>query len=97
MRRRIWSLKTVCAYKSRGCDWSGELYKRLEHNVVCEKRGGTCKYQAIGCTKVLNIEELAEHELEFKDQHLQLAMDTVVRLVEQVKTLQDEVDLLKNK
>ena len=39
--------------------------------------------------------ELSEHELECKEQHLQLAMDTVLRLVDQVKTLQDEVAQLK--
>ena len=31
-------------------------------------------------------------QLECKEQHLQLAMDTVVRLVHQVKALQDEVE-----
>ena len=31
-------------------------------------------------------------QLECKKQHLQLAIDTVVRLVHQVKALQDEVE-----
>ena len=31
-------------------------------------------------------------QLECKEQHLQLAMDTVVRRVHQVKALQDEVE-----
>ena len=38
---------------------------------------------------------MSEHELECKEQYLQLAMDTVFRLVQQVKTLQDEVAELK--
>ena len=33
--------------------------------------------------------------IECREQRLQLAMDTVVRLVHQVKTLQDEVEKLK--
>ena len=39
--------------------------------------------------------ELSNHELECREQHLQLAMDTVVRLVHQVKALQDEVEKMK--
>ena len=45
-------------------------------------------------TKVTH--ELSDHELECREQHLQLAMDTVVRLVHQVKALQDEVEKMKN-
>ena len=36
--------------------------------------------------------ELSKHELEFREQ---LAMDTMLRLVQQVKTLQDELAQLK--
>ena len=36
--------------------------------------------------------ESNDHELECRKQHLLLAMDTVVRLVHQVNTLQDEVE-----
>ena len=39
--------------------------------------------------------ELSDHELECKEQHLQLAIDTVVRLVHQVKALQDDVEKMK--
>ena len=40
---------------------------------------------------VLRTNKLSEHELDCKEWHLQLAMDTVLRLVCQVKTLKDEV------
>ena len=49
----------------------------------------------IGCDEMVRANDLSEDESECKEQHLQLAMDTVVKLVEQVKTLQDEVDELK--
>ena len=84
-----------CLYKSQGCDWRGELCKRGEHDLVCTKRSVPCKYEAIGCGEMVRANELSEHELECKEQHLQLAMDTVLRLVQQVKTLQDEVAQLK--
>ena len=95
MRKRIWNLKVPCVYKSQGCDWRGELCKRAEHDQVCLKRSVPCKYKVIGCDEMVKANELSEHELECKEQHLQLAMDTVVKLVEQVKTLQDKVDELK--
>ena len=38
--------------------------------------------------------ELSDHELECREQHLQLAMDTI-KLVHQVKALQDEVEKMK--
>ena len=82
-------------YKSQGCDWKGELCKRGEHDLVCQKRSVPCKYEAIGCGEIVRANELSKHELDCKEQHLQLAMDTVLRLVQQVRTLQDEVEKLK--
>ena len=87
-----------CVYKSQGCDWRGELCKRAEHDQVCLKRSVPCKYKAIGCDEMVRSNELSEHESECKEQHLQLAMNTVVKLVklvQQVKALQDEVTELK--
>ena len=84
-----------CVYKSQGCDWRGELCKRAEHDLVCLKQSVPCKYKMIGCDEMAKANELSEHESECKEQHLQLAMDTVVKLVQQVKTLQDEVTELK--
>ena len=74
------TLKVLCTYKSQGCDWKGE------HELVCLKRSVPCKYEAIGCGEMVRVNELSEHELECKKQHLQLA---ILRLVHQVKTLQD--------
>ena len=62
---------------------------------MCTKRSVPCKYETIGCGEMVRANELSEHELECKEQHLQLAMDTVLRLVDQVKTLQDEMAQLK--
>ena len=95
MRKRIWNLKVPCTYKSQGCDWKGELYKRWEHDLVCPKRSVPCKYEAIGCGEVVKVNEMRDHEEECREQHLQLAMDTVLSLVQQVKALQDEVKQLK--
>ena len=50
---------------------------------------------AIGCGEMVKTNEVSEHESECKEQHLQLAMDTVLRLVQQVKTLQDEVEKIE--
>ena len=63
--------------------------------MVCPKRSVPCKYEVIGCGEMVRANMLNDHELEYRERHLQLAMDTVVVLVEQVKTLQDEVEKLK--
>ena len=57
----------------------------------CTKESIPCKYETIGCGEMVRENELSEHELECKEQHLQLAMDTVLELVQQVRSLQDEV------
>ena len=44
----------------------------------------------IGYGEMVRANELSD-QLECKEQHLQLTMDTVVRLVHQIKELQDEV------
>ena len=59
-----------CVYKSQECDWKGELCKRGEHDLVCAKRSVPCKYEAIGCGEMVRANELSEHELECKEQHL---------------------------
>ena len=84
-----------CTNKSQGCDWKGELCKRGEHDLVCPKRSIPCEYEVIGCGEMVRANELSDHELECREQHLQLAMYTVVRLVHQVKALQDEVEKVK--
>ena len=62
---------------------------------MCLKRSFPCKYKVIGCDEMVRANELSEHESVCKKQLLQLAMDMVVKLVEQVKTLQDEIAELK--
>ena len=62
---------------------------------MCPKRSVPCKYEAIGCGEVVKVNEMSDHEEECRKQHLQLAMDTVLSLVQQVKALQDEVKQLK--
>ena len=73
----------LCVYKSQGCDWKGELCKRWEHDLVCLKRSIPCKYEAIGCGETVraNYNEMSDHEEKCGEQHLQLAMDTVLSLV----------------
>ena len=63
--------------------------------MVCLKRSVPCKYEVIECGEMVRENELSDHELDCREQHFQLAMDTVVRLVYQVKALQDEVENLK--
>ena len=43
----------------------------------------------IGCGEMVRTNELSD-QLECKEQHLQLVMDTVVRPEHQVKAMQDE-------
>ena len=74
-----------CSYKSQGCDWKGELCKRWEHDLVCQKRSVPCKYEVIGCGEMVRANGMSDHEVECREQHLQLAMDTVLTLVKQVK------------
>ena len=95
MRKRIWNLKVPCVYKSQGCDWKGELYKRVEHAKECLKQSVPCAYKVLGCKTMVQADDVNAHNLSNKDQHLQLAMDTVVMLVDQVKTLNDEVAELR--
>ena len=58
-----------CTYKSQGCDWKEELCKGGEHDL-CPKRSIPCKYEAIRCGAMVRVNELSEHELECKEQHL---------------------------
>lgn len=97
MRKRIWNLQVPCVYKSQGCDWKGVLSTRMEHSEECPKRRLSCKYKCLGCGELMFDSEVSAHNLAYKDKHLQLAMDTVVVLVDQVKALQAEVAELKNK
>ena len=62
---------------------------------MCLKHSVPCKYKVIGCGETVRANEMSDHKLECREQHLQLAMDTVLTLVEQVNALQDEVNQLK--
>lgn len=62
------------------------MYKfKGEHDLVCPKRSVPCKYKAIGCGDVVRANEMSDHEVECREQHLQLVMDTMLTLVQQVK------------
>ena len=95
MRKRIWNLQVPCTYKTAGCDWKGYLLKREEHTLVCPKRSFPCKYNAIGCEAMLNTSDMEAHTSAQRDRHLDLAMDTVMKLMEQVKALEDKVAKLQ--
>ena len=95
MRRRIWNLQVPCTYKSRGCDWRGVLCKLADHEKVCPKRNIPCKYKALGCEKMLGPDDASAHDETHMDKHVQLALDMVVKLVDQVKMLENEVAKLK--
>ena len=67
---------------------SVEKMKDLKTNKAIRKRIWNlkfpCNYEAIGSGEMVRANELSEYELECKEQHLQLAMDTVLRLVQQL-------------
>ena len=95
MRRRIWNLQVHCMYKSRGCDWRGMLSKLNEHDKECNKQNLPCKYKALGCEEMLAPDDVNTHDEAHKDVHLKLGLEVLVKLIDQIKTLEGKVAELK--
>ena len=54
--------------------------KLLSHLAVCPRRLVICRYRHIGCSAVLEVNDMEKHLTENKDQHMEMCMDTVVTL-----------------
>lgn len=65
----------------------GTPYRLLSHLGVCYRRPVKCKYRQIGCPVILEAKDMEEH-LKTQDAHLELFMDTVVKLTSCVSQLQ---------
>ena len=50
------------------------------HLIVCPRRLVKCRYRLIGCPAVLEVKDMEKHLEEKKDQHLEMSMDTVIKL-----------------
>ena len=63
-----------------GCGQSVPRGMLEEHSETCPKRLVECKYFTIGCRVLLPADEMADHLVQAKDDHLEKAMDKVVEL-----------------
>ena len=57
-------------------------------------RNVPCSYSEVGCKEKMYRNKMNEHEREFRDAHLNLAMKKVVSLTATVSELQERVDQL---
>ena len=89
---RVWCPNSVG--DGLGCDWKGELRGVSEHRKMCPRENVPCSYSEVGCKEKMYRNKMNEHEREFRDAHLNLAMKKVVSLTATVSELQDRVDQL---
>ena len=65
LRARVLDMAVYCSYKSRGCEWTGEL-RRLQRHVSedCKCTGNTCRYHCGRYFSSSYESERVEHETE---------------------------------
>ena len=71
-----------------GCSTHVPRNRLLSHLGECSRRLVKCKYRQIGCPAILEAKDMEEHLKTQKDAHLELSMDTVVKLTTCVSQLQ---------
>ena len=65
-----------------------------EHRKVCPRENVPCSYSEVGCEEKMYRNKMKQHEREYRDAHLNLAMKKVVSLTATVSELQERVDQL---
>ena len=65
LRSKVLDMAVYCSYKSRGCDWTGEM-RRLQRHVMedCKCTGDACRYRCGVYFLSSHEDERAEHETE---------------------------------
>ena len=77
-----------------GCGQSVPRGKLKEHSETCPKRLVKCKYCPIGCVELIPNDNMADHLVQAKDNHLEKAMDKVVEQAVSIESLSAAVDEL---
>ena len=88
MEDRSQDLLVKCNQYQQGCQWQGGIGELEVHtSKECLFQLCSCKYAKIGCNHTTSRQELSKHQDDDK-QHLQLAMDTILKLEDKVVRIQ---------
>uniref|UniRef100_A0A8B9IZ15 TNF receptor-associated factor n=1 Tax=Amazona collaria TaxID=241587 RepID=A0A8B9IZ15_9PSIT len=79
-RREVESLPAVCI--NSGCSWKGTIkeYEFRDHVKSCGRSKVPCRFEVVGCTEVVEKEELLEHERKCLAEHLYMLLSFVLSL-----------------
>ncbi|XP_061209012.1 TNF receptor-associated factor 2 isoform X2 [Neopsephotus bourkii] len=79
-RREVESLPAVCI--NSGCTWKGTIkeYEFRDHVKSCGRSKVPCRFEVVGCTEVVEKEELLEHERKCLAEHLYMLLSFVLSL-----------------
>ena len=66
-----------------------------EHLQTCPNQKIMCPYQNIGCSKVIQRNEIDEHKEESREQHLQLSLERVTQLTDVVSALTTKLAMIE--